>query len=355
MKKILALIPFISLIFLMSAVAKPETKDCSYVISECDVGYLFTSVVQGEEESVFCYTVEQCLELAEWGACIYLDGLSLTDEVTFFGAFTLMGSLTLEGASIYIPPESCITMRDFTVEILGDSRGIVTDGKLICDNAKIHSDRGVPLSVVSGSCEIMSGEILSSSEEAINSRGVLTVSDNCRINGVAFDIVSETPIRLVANGAVFCPATTLRLKIDKTAKKGTFTEAIEIFSRVMPERVEVYSGDGQPHALTPDPSESSEDSITYGIYLPYKVSIYNGNRLVYREDRLSGESYSNSYETERVGYRFKGLYEDAEFSVPYDLRRGIVSDTDLFLSYELSEPLFEISGMKFVYNGYEQD
>ncbi|MBQ7333795.1 MAG: InlB B-repeat-containing protein, partial [Clostridia bacterium] len=89
------------------------------------------------------------------------------------------------------------------------------------------------------------------------------------------------------------------------------------------------------------------------VYLPYKLSFFDGGILIAEKLFLDGEYPSPVTLSEKAGYKFLGWQKDG--GGVFDFSTGVSEDLKLYSAYKLLPPEFSISSLEFTYDGKERE
>lgn len=278
------------------------------------------------------------------------DFLISESEVVFdnFNLTLTLGSVKLKSGSIEVF-DSKITSDSASCIVLdrqADARLVVKSGEICTDSQSpaIYSTLGV--------LEISGGRVSSSGGFALESKSSVFIGGNACFEGKKYDLAVSSAVSLYANGEF---RNSVRIKFDTLFSEGALTPVLYWASAESVDRVRIFDSLGREQSLTFFRESEYFDELNFcGVYLPFSVSYYTDEELLFEKKLLSCDPVLNFEPEKRLGYSFKSWSYDVKGEDIVDPAVLASSDTCIYLHYELEPVSYLINSYCFTYDGEDK-
>ncbi len=348
----------------------------SYTVSQTPMGYALYKSTETETSPYFAadklsYVIEK-ISGESSTASIFFSSVTTEEEITISaGAYTLQGKLsfigdgfiTVNGASLFLS-EAEISSENIGIRVkkgslcIADSSifaiysAIVMDyfssSELTIESGEIFSSSSEALKLSAGSTKIKGGEIKSTGGEGIHSSATLILVGEPSVIGVDYDIIASSPVTLSDEDTSYKGK--CKLKYCAEFSKGEIAIVAYGAAPESEDRIELYDNLG--HRINVKYYDSfffQNEKNFLTAFVPYEVKIIDGeeSKIQYK---LFGETLDAPTLTEKVGYEFAGWREGSPDGELYEPNLPIVSDLELYSSYNLIAPRFSFLSLSFTYD-----
>lgn len=368
-------------IMLLLGVKANASSGSEYVVTQNGTNYILSVFEDGgfkkiEESSDISDISDKLKERNAGVSSVMFSGVCLNEPMTLEGGeYTLCGTLSFEGgASLTILSES-VTLSDLNLSfegggVLNHKNGVLnmTGGSIHSENSavvlnhsasavfklsggKIITDSPEP-SVKSsiGTVIICGGEIENIKGVCVENSSSLYLSGSFKLESSEKNIITTRPITLSYNSEYIRSAASIKYLsgFNKGEIKCVFYECSENSL----EYISLFDMNGEAVPVKFFSSDERVEEVNFGaVYLPYKISFYDKDNLLYTEEILHGEHISPQNPPLKTGYTSLGYSEIKDGKALFDFKSAVTSDKDFYAVYSLMQPNISLSSVSFVYDG----
>ncbi len=365
----------------LSGLTVEAQEPISYAVSEIGGEYMLSGYAGGEEYELLrkeSLTELFKSEILESGRAVVLRDVEISEDLVIKDkSIGITGSARFSGCDFVIDGGD-VSFSSFTLEFFGEGGVRHKSGKLSVDSSVIVADESASLrldyssgaslylensqltsnsysgalNISYGSAYILNGKITNTKSYAIINEGSLYLSGAVDISAENYGIETDTPINLSWNGQDFSASADIKYK--REFKEGTITPVLYNTSAEGHKNIRLFDILGREAELCFfESSPYSREENFAAVYLPYKLSFFDGGILIDEKLFLGGEYPSPVTLSEKAGYKFLGWQEDCGGF--FDFSTALSEDVSLYAAYELFAPEFSISSLEFTYDGKERE